>query len=175
MLTFYRRLLWLYPTSHRELFSEEMLAVFSELEMNHRTESISRRAIFYIRELLGVLRSALFEHISQTFDTEIDFTFASRRVFMKDGFRFPKTTAILMALILGGVLLAIKRGEDISASLPHVNPSVGPIQPAHSTLLPPIALFFAFFYAAGLIGWAILFALRRSGVHRLADTASSGK
>jgi hypothetical protein len=26
-----------------------------------------------------------------------------------------------------------------------------------------------FFYAAGLVGWVILFTLRRSGVHRLAE------
>ncbi len=28
-------------------------------------------------------------------------------------------------------------------------------------------LMLAFVYAAGVIGWAILFAMRRSGVHRL--------
>jgi hypothetical protein len=36
-------------------------------------------------------------------------------------------------------------------------------------------LFFALFYAAGLIGWAILFALRRSGVHRLAGMSTEQK
>jgi hypothetical protein len=29
-----------------------------------------------------------------------------------------------------------------------------------------------FFYAAGMIGWAILFAMRRSGVHRLEETSA---
>jgi hypothetical protein len=33
----------------------------------------------------------------------------------------------------------------------------------------------ATFYAAGLIGWAILFALRRSGVHRLDETSGEPK
>lgn len=91
---------------------------------------------------------------------------------MRDGFRFPKTTAVLMTIILAGVLSAIKRGEDIAASLPHVGPQVGPIVPAHSTLLPPIPLLLALVYAAGLLGWAILFALRRSGVHRLAEMSA---
>ena len=175
MLTLYWRLLWLYPPSHREQFGEEMLAVFSELDRSHRTESVLQRAIFYIRELAGVIRGAFFEHVQQMSVITVPLTFPRRRFLMQDGFRFPKSTAVLMALILGGVLLTIKRGEEISASLPHVNPPVGPIQPVHSTLLPPIALFFALFYAAGLIGWVILFALRRSGVHRLADTASTGR
>ena len=88
---------------------------------------------------------------------------------MRNGFRFPKSTIVFMALILGGVLTAIKQGEDIATSVPH---DVGPIAPihiqsVHSILLGGMPLFFAFFYAAGLIVWAILFALRRSGVHRL--------
>jgi hypothetical protein len=31
------------------------------------------------------------------------------------------------------------------------------------------------FYALGMIGWAILFAMRRSGVHRLGEMASGTK
>lgn len=94
---------------------------------------------------------------------------------MRNGFRFPKTTIVFMALILGCVVWAIKKGEDIAASLPHVSPPIGPIQPAHSTLLPPIALYLAVFYLAGLIGWAILFALHRSGMHRLDEISSAHK
>lgn len=94
---------------------------------------------------------------------------------MRNGFRFPKTTAVLMTLILAGVIVAIQRGEEIATSLPHVNPSIGPIQPVHSTLWPPIVLVLIVFYAAGFAGWAILFALRRSGVHRLAQMSEEVK
>jgi len=94
---------------------------------------------------------------------------------MRNGFRFPKTTAVLMIIILAGVMLAIRRGEAIAYSLPHVNPQIPPIQPVHSVLLSGISLMFMFFYAAGLIGWAILFALRRSGVHRLAEMSGERK
>lgn len=87
---------------------------------------------------------------------------------MRNEFRFPKTTAVLMTLILGGVVLAIKKGETISSS--QVSPPIGPLPPIHSVLLGGIFWTLAFFYAAGLIGWAILFAMRRSGVHRLAET-----
>ena len=91
---------------------------------------------------------------------------------MRTEFRFPKVTAILMTIILAGVALAIKRGEAISSSLPHVDPAIGPIQPVHSTLLSGAVLLWAMFSAAGLIGWTILFVMRRSGVHRL-DTTSA--
>jgi len=94
---------------------------------------------------------------------------------MRNEFRFPKTTAVLMTIILAGVVLAIQRGEAIQGSLPYANPPVGPIHPVHSALLPGVLFGLAFFYAAGLIGWAILFALRRSGVHRLDETSVQPK
>ena len=95
---------------------------------------------------------------------------------MRTEFRFPKSTAVLMTLILGGVMLAIQKGEAISASLRDaVSPPIGPIHSVHSVLVGGIVMGFVFFYAAGLIGWAILFALRRSGIHRLAETSSGSK
>lgn len=94
---------------------------------------------------------------------------------MRNGFRFPRATAVLMTIILAGVVMAIRRGEAIHASLTNVNRAMGPIQPVHSTLLPGVVLGLAIFYAAGLIGWAILFAMRRSGVHRLAETSADSK
>jgi hypothetical protein len=92
---------------------------------------------------------------------------------MHSEFRFPKATPILMALILAGTVLAIEKAKAISASLPHINPPVGPIQPERLTFLPPVLLMFAAAYAAGLIGWAILFALKRSGMHRLSGMEGS--
>ena len=94
---------------------------------------------------------------------------------MRSEFRFPKVTAVLMTIILAGVVVAIEKARAIQASVPDIGPRVGPIQPAHFTFLPTIALIFAFFYAAGMIGWAILFSLRRSGVHRLADMSPEAK
>jgi len=92
---------------------------------------------------------------------------------MHSEFRFPKATPILMALILAGTVLAIEKAQAISASLPHINPPIGPIQPERLTFLPPVLLMFAVAYAAGLIGWMILFALKRSGVHRLSEMQDS--
>ena len=89
---------------------------------------------------------------------------------MRDGFRFPKATAVLMTLILAGIVVAIQKGEAIQASLPASNPPVGPIQP-HSEMLSSIVSFLLIFYAAGSIGWIILLALRKLRVHRLDESS----
>ena len=78
---------------------------------------------------------------------------------MRTEFRFPKTTAVLMTISLAGVLVAIKKGEGIEAAVANVNPPGTILQ---TNLLPGIAMCLAAFYAAGLIGWAILFAVNCS-------------
>ena len=92
---------------------------------------------------------------------------------MRSSFRFPKTTAFLMTVILAGVVLAIQKADAIRASVSDVNPPVVTIQPTHQTFLPTFALMFLGVYLAGALGWLILFALRRSGVHRLSEMLSS--
>jgi hypothetical protein len=93
---------------------------------------------------------------------------------MHTEFRFPKTTAVLMTVILAGVVLAIEKGEGIVASLTNVNPALGPIESPHFDFVPAVIVMFVFVYAAAVAGWAILFALRRSGVHRL-ETSTEKK
>ena len=58
------------------------------------------------------------------------------------------------------------------ASLPHTNPQLPPIQPEHFTFFPAMAIIFFSAYMAAAIGWIVLFALKRSGVHRLSDMQS---
>lgn len=175
MLAIYRQLLRLYPTSYREEFAEEMLAVFQDVRLEKTNKTLLARTIFQIREIAGLIGGACVEHLRLATGKDFELSFPPKSFIMRNGFRFPKSTAVLMALILGGVVLAIKRGEDIAASLPHVNPQIGTIQPVHTTLLPPIILIALLFYAAGLVGWAILFALKRSGVHRLAQMSGEHK
>ena len=92
---------------------------------------------------------------------------------MQTQFRFPKTTAVLMIIILVGVVWAIEKGQAIEAAY-SVGMPAGPIPPVES-LLPGIAEGRALFYVSGLIGWSILFALRRSGMHRLDRISSEQK
>lgn len=93
---------------------------------------------------------------------------------MQAQFRFPKTTAVLMIIILAGVVWVIEEGQAIQASYSVASSATGPTQPVES-LLPGIAEGLALFYGAGLLGWSILFALRRSGVHRLDDISTEQK
>jgi hypothetical protein len=170
MLTVYRKLLRLYPVEYRHLFGEEMLAVLVEGRDAIAQHTLAARGRLVIRETAGLLSGALREHFRMLTEIQEELSFGTGRFAMRNGFRFPKTTIVCMTLILGCVVTAIKRGEDIAASVPNVDPPLPiHIQPVHSLLLGGIPLFFAFFYSAGLIGWAIMFALRRSGVHRLAD------
>jgi hypothetical protein len=175
-VSIYRRLLRLYPAPHRERFGEEMAAVFGEMETDTVSKSMVERAAFWFRETAGVLSGAVREHWRALGGDSIGLWFPQRRFTMHTEFRFPKATAVLMAIILGGVMLAIQKGESISASLRDaVSPPIGPIHPVHSVLLGGIVMGFLFFYAAGLVGWAILFAMRRSGVHRLDETSGGTK
>ncbi|HEY3615483.1 MAG TPA: hypothetical protein VGK96_01645 [Candidatus Sulfotelmatobacter sp.] len=171
-LRLYRLALRLYPTAHREQFGEEMVAVFGELQAETDSRGVLAQSRFCLRETAGVVAGALREHWRVWGGEHVWLLFSSRRFTMHSEFRFPKATAVLMTIILAGVVLAIQKGEAIHASVPDTNLPVGPIHPVHSTLLPGVVIGLASFYAAGLIGWAILFALRRSGVHRLDETSA---
>ncbi len=93
---------------------------------------------------------------------------------MRNEFRFPKATAVLMMIILAGIVLALEKARMIQTSFSDGNPVV-PMEAAHFTFFPTLVLLLMIFYAAGLVGWAILFALRRSGVHRLAEMSGGPK
>lgn len=169
MLTVYRQLLRLYPAEHRAAFGDEMLGVLKDLQSETTCTSTLRRTRSSVREVAGLITGAVQARLLHFTDG------TAGRYQMRNGFRFPKMTPILMTLILGGVLVAIQKGENIAYSLPPVSQPVAPIHPVHSGLLPPIPLFFAAFYAAGIVGWIILFALRRSGVHRLDQMSGDHK
>ena len=175
MIGVYRQLLRLYPAAHRDQFGNEMLAIFSDLEADRASRHLVSRTLFSFREVMGLIRGACLEQAHAMLAPDIEFPFHARSFVMRNGFRFPKSTVVFMMLILGGVLLAIKKGEDIAISLPHINPQIGPIQPVHSTLLPPVVLLWMFFCAFGLVGWGIMFALKRSGMHRMAEISGERK
>jgi len=172
MLRIYRCLLHLYPVVHREQFGDEMIAVFLEVQAATKRQGLAARLILYARETTGLVMGAWEQHVQELIGLRVWLPFPTRRFTMHTGFRFPKTTAVLMTIILAGVLVAIKEGEGIEASVANVNPPGSIMQ---TNMLLGIAVGLAAFYAAGLIGWAILFALRRSGVHRLDGISAEQK
>ena len=168
MLSLYEQLLRLYPARYRQQFEDEMLTLFRELQSENSIHTRRRRGIFYVREIAGALRGAASERYRVLRGQDVGLFKGG--FMMRDGFRFPKTTAVLMTLILAGIMVAIQKGEAIQASLPTSNPQIGPIQP-HSVMLSSIVSFLLIFYAAGSIGWIILFALRKFRVHRLDESS----
>jgi hypothetical protein len=174
MLSLYRALLCLYPAAFRSDYGDEMTSVFRDLDRETSARTGFQRAMLYIRELSGLLHGAVHEH-SRTisafsFLTPFSSQLPSRRFIMTSQFRFPKTTAVLMTIILAGVIMAIQKGTAIEASLPHTNPPITLIPPDHlGTFVPMILAMFLVVYAVAALGWIVLFCLRRTGVHRLSE------
>ena len=169
MFTLYWFLLYLYPSAHRYEYGEEMMDVFLAAQTETWKKSKLARSKFCAREVTGLLGGALREHLRTIFGSSRPPLVFSRRLTMHSEFRFPKTTVTLMMIILAAVVVVIEKATAIQASLPHSNPPVGPIQPAHFTFFPTLLLILAGACVAGAMGWAILFALHRSGMHRLAE------
>jgi|SRR5579871_1327730 len=175
MLTIYQSLLRLYPAEHRRQFGDEMTEVFREACAEAKDMKLILRARFGAREIAGLMSGALLEHLHNLVGVDARLSLATRRFTMRNGFRFPKTTAVLMMIILAGIALAIEKARLIQATFSNGNPPVVPLETARFTFFPTLVLLLVIFYAFGLVGWAILFALRRSGVHRLADISGVSK
>lgn len=170
MLAVYRTLLRLYPAQHRQIFGVEMLMVLAAEGSGASSRRVMARIRLFAREACGLLLGAAREHLRVLVEIQDGLAPATGRFEMRNGFRFPKSTILFMTLILAGVLLAIKRGEDIAVSFPPANPQASPIQLAHSTV-PAIASLVVLFYAFGLVCGAILVALRRSRGDRLSGVS----
>ncbi len=174
MLLLYRYLLHLYPPAYRCEFAKEMIAAFREAQTETWQKSMLARVAFCVREAGGLLCGALLEHLRVITGPDFLPVFRSRRFTMRSEFRFPKATAPLMAIILAVIAVAIEKAKAISASLPHTNPQVGPIPPVQFTVVWTLLLVLIIAGTAGALGWAILFALRRSGMHRFSGSNPSG-
>ena len=167
MLAVYRSLIWLYPRGYRLEFGEEMMAVLLDVQAERSGQSLWARYRAYMRETAGLAGGALREHLRSmtAFYSPI---FPTRRFAMHSEFRFPKSTAALMIVILAAVVMAIEKATAIASSQwPRSNTPLGPIHPAGFTFLPTMAVIFAIAALVGTAGWLVLFTLRRSGVHRL--------
>ena len=86
---------------------------------------------------------------------------------MRPEFRFPRSTVFLMLVIFAGVVLTIAKASEIVVK--YGGPSV--IWPS---LVLTLATVILLALAAATSIWGILFALRRTGAHRLADLEPNG-
>jgi hypothetical protein len=172
MISLYRCLLLLYPAAYRHEYGDEMADVFREVHTEIWSNGLFPRGMFLVREFTGLLHGALQEHSRAITGSHL--FCPPRRFTMRSEFRFPKATPILMAVILAGVILTIEKATAIEESLPNAYPQqLPPIHPEHFTFFPAMAVIFLSAYGAAVIGWIVLFALRRSGLHRLSEMPAS--
>jgi len=159
----YRLLLCLYPASYRESFAKEMTLVFGEASAEVEDAQWAVRIRFYTREGLGLLHGAVRERVRAA--TGID-TDPFRRFRMGRDYRFPKSTALLMCLILAGVIVAIIRATEIEM---HYGPAILTVWPSLPWTVG-LMLLIALLGAAIVLG--VMFGLQRSGVQRLENLQS---
>lgn len=161
-LTIYRWLLCLYPVAYRHEFGEEMAYVFCEARYD-LPPALPERISFYLREFAGLVWGALEAHLNCLFGPAIPF----RRFDMQPQFRFPRSTVVLMWVILAGVLLTIEKAKTIQVKYgPQEVMAVWNSLPWFVFLFPALAC------VAVAAAWGILFALRRTGMHRLANVGN---
>ena len=161
MLSFYRWLLYLYPSLYRREYADEMISVFRDAQAEVSTGSFGGRISFRARESGGLLAGALQEHIriiSGSYQL-ISFT----RFDMRSEFRFPRSTVFLMSIIFVGVMLAMEKANTIQVKYAAGAGSIWPSLPWF------LGLTLLFTCATVMVIWGILFALGRTGAHRLAN------
>ena len=165
MLIFYKCLLYLYPPLYRREFADEMICVFRDVQAEVRASSLRERISFRVRETEGLLAGALHEHlrIITGSDQPISFT----RSDMRPEFRFPRSTVFLMSLIFAGVMVAMEKANTIQLKYAA---GTGSIWPSLPWFLAGTLLFTS---AAAIAVWGILFALGRTGIHRLANIGTA--
>lgn len=161
MLSFYRSLLYLYPSPYRREYADEMISVFRDAQAEVSAGSLVKRISFRARESGGLLAGALQEHFRMLGGHYP--LISLRRFTMRPEFRFPRSTIFLMSIIFAGVILAMEKANSIMVKYAA---GVGSIWPSLPWFLGFTLLFTC---AAALAVWGVLFALRRTGVHRLAS------
>jgi hypothetical protein len=177
MLALYRSLMHLYPAAYRCEFGEEMMDVLSEVQAVTRNRGALARFRSGAHEAGGLLFGALQEHVWNIMGSQgrrrlspmFSSSFLPGRFAMKSEFRFPKATVTLMVIILAAVIFTIEKAKAISASVPHTSSPVGHIQPAQITMVPTLLVTMITALVIAVIGWAVLFALHRSGVQQLSE------
>ena len=157
MARIFRSLLYLYPAWYRREFGAEMLAVVEEAE-RASSRSPWTRVGFWLREIAGLLCGAA----SERFFSPLLFPDLNslRRSNMR---RFPRTTIVLMIVILAGVALTIENAKVVQTKYQAAPFTVWSTMPGFFTSG------FAVMFVLAAAVWAILFALRRTGMHRLSE------
>jgi len=167
MLALYRALLRLYPAAYRHQAGEEMISVFRQAQAAGRNRGRGAYLGLCWREVIGLMAGAVDERLRILMGPDKFASLSSRRFAMQPGFRFPKSTAVLMTIILAGVVTAIEQAMSIATSWPHGKAQMPPIQPVRFALFRPFLIPLGLVYGVAALVWVVMFLMRRSGWHRL--------
>jgi hypothetical protein len=172
MRALYRWLIYLYPPKFRRDFGEEMNCVFADASAAAARAGFARQLTFAAHEIAGILRGAIEEQIRSI----SGLSFVSRRIAMtsnRSRFRFPVAGIVLMVLSFAGLVLAIRYARDIAISFAGTTYAfqgqVHAYQPERISVLLMFGVGFGATLVCAVVVWAVLFAMHRSGVHRLSD------
>lgn len=167
MLSFYECLLHLYPALYRHEFAEEMVTVFRDARRDVSSQGPAKRIAFYAGEIQGLLAGALREHVAMLGGSYRPISF--RRFDMRPEFRFPRSTVVLMLIIFGGVVLAMKNADTIMVAHGGADWSIWPSLPWF------LVGAFVLMGALAVAVLSVLFALKRTGAHRLENLGTNAR
>jgi len=156
MLTVYCWLLCLYPRSYRHHFGEEMTFVFRDARSS-LSPALAAQLSFYRREFCGLLSGALRARFDRLFGPAV------WRFHMQPQFRFPRSTVLLMLVILAGVVLTIAEATSVAGDT---------LGSGWRTLVFLLVFMLLSMGTAAAVGWRILHTRRRSGIHRMENVQS---
>lgn len=156
MVRVYRSLLYLYPPAYRREFAAEMTAVFLDAQRSLDARPFDARVTFCAREFTGLVAGAIRQHLEIFIGSP-----ESRRFDMRPEFRFPRSAITLMLIILAGVILTIEKCAEVTMQYS------GPVITMWSTFWSFVVLAFLLVCVAAVGCWGILYAIKRSGLHRL--------
>ena len=162
MRKIYRACLRFYPAEMRATMGEEMLDVQGQMWAECAERGRFSLLRFHLRELAGLLGGALREHARRIWPSFDNFV-PMRGFTMRSEMRFPVAAVVFMLLSFLGVLYAIFKAQSVSIAL-----TEGAAMPV---FLPGgIIVLMVIAYVVGVAGWALMYALRRSGAERLSRT-----
>ena len=172
MIAAFRFLLKLYPPLHREIFADEMLAVFVEAEAEARREGISGRAHFYLRETLGVAGGAVRERLHSIVPCRQERLKTGGPMILETGCRFPRSATAVMTLVLVIVVGMIVKIQGVSHLRGTIHGKLPPqlwLWPSHYGLISGIVAVFLLAWIAGAAVWAVAYAMRRTAAQHLGN------
>ena len=169
MRRIYRWLIRLYPRGFREEFGAEMAGVFEEAWTEARAGRA--RTALLAHECVGLIRGAVQERLHAAM---IEAWFSRRCTMTGHRFRFPLPGIAFMAISLALVLTAIRAARGIAQALAgktyvFEGHTYMFYRPDNLSFLQTFGFVFGLTVACTLLILAVMYALRRAGVHRLAE------